>query len=209
MLLRMRWITFVLVCVSVLAVSILPAHATIALAPSPTIIEWFDSVEDPDTDDETFVLHNAFRDGGAYILPRDAVHRLQVKRDLHFLAIGELYFVPTGSPREFTGHVNGTDEVRFEREGAYEIDVYALNPVPELVERPLTRLLAYLFGTIAYAQTEFEYPETLHFTVTHGETVEECCSSVLFLPGLQASRLYRPIVIGDGEDRLSGRSTSS
>ena len=199
----MRWrITLVLVCMSALAVSVLPAHATTALAPSPTIIEWFDSVEDPDTGNEEFVTHNAFRDGGAYVLPHDAAHRLRVKPGLYFLATGELYFVPTGLPREFAGHVSGTDEVRFGREGAYEIDVYALNPVPELVERPLTRLLAYLFGTVAHAQTEFEYAETIHFTVTHEETVEECCSSVLFLPGLQASRLYRPIVIGDGEDRL-------
>src|SRR3989344_353937 len=45
---------------------------------------------------------------------------------------------------------------------------------------------------------EFEYiAGTAHVPCT-----QDCFSNVLFLPGIEASRLYRPEIVGDGEDKL-------
>jgi len=87
--------------------------------------------------------------------------------------------------------------------GIYETDIYASCPpdvslkVPSLFEK----LLAIVTPKVALAHWfNEEFVDTFEFTVVDVDDQPECCSSVLFLPGIQASRLYSQNLLG--EDRL-------
>ena len=84
--------------------------------------------------------------------------------------------------------------------GAYELDILSFPPPQVSFEDRLRRMIAnVLFADIAHAQFfEPTLIETLHFTIedVSASCVADCFSNVLFLPGLESSRLYRPNVIG-------------
>ncbi len=66
----------------------------------------------------------------------------------------------------------------------YEVDPPSENNVPWL-----QRIFAFLFRTVAYAQVSENFIETIRFTILEEGAVEECCSSVVFLPGIKGSVL--------------------
>ncbi len=78
--------------------------------------------------------------------------------------------------------------------GVYEFDVQF--QCANLVQRPswYENILALLKTKVAFAQSFPELPPiaTIRFTVTDANEISEpdCCSSVLFLPGIMSSQLY-------------------
>ncbi len=117
---------------------------------------------------------------------------------------GVLYFLSTPgdeSSRQYLSDItySGTS-FSFTQAGEYEVDVYK-NEFPSFEEirspSPL-HIFAWFFATPAYAQATGQFVETIHFTITDADApvYEECCSSVLFLPGLKGS------VLSIGSDTL-------
>lgn len=87
--------------------------------------------------------------------------------------------------------------------GVYETDIYASCPPDVSFKAPsfLDKLLAVITPKVALAHWfNEEFVDTFEFTVVDTDDQSECCSSVLFLPGIQASRLYKQEILG--EDRL-------
>ncbi|MBI5645127.1 hypothetical protein HY970_03445 [Candidatus Kaiserbacteria bacterium] len=86
--------------------------------------------------------------------------------------------------------------------GTYELDVVSI-PAPQVsYENSYGKRLAHaFFGEVAHAQLEGSVIETIHFTIVRPEPVctEQCFSNVLFLPGIESSRLYRPDYNGGTE----------
>lgn len=191
-------------------------------ANGPSQIVWGDRIEDPDTgkylsSDQIYIEH-----GETYAVPIGVskevyvqVQQIQDGSITPFLedAYGPLYFIPDpqSGVRQYVetiGGYLGAQELAWEHPGMYELDVY-LQPPPILSDRtPMwERVLSVLIGEIAHAQTGDEFVGTIRFTITDENDAppactQDCFSNVLFLPGIEASRLYRPRVIGDGEDRL-------
>lgn len=170
-------------------------------------MEWYAGHEDPDTGSFYATVEMVFEEGGTYALELGISRHFDIPQALidGDFYTGQLFLVANDGARQLVGEIGiFSDEITITKAGQYELDVYA-GIFSIMVNRGfLSRLFSFLFGETAYAEPIGDYSETLHFTITdvNVPTVEECCSSVLFLPGLQASRLYRPIVIGDGEDQL-------
>lgn len=154
---------------------------------------------DPDTDHLYEDQRIEIRDGGSYEIPLGAGGSGRVRIDdtnanpPFANGRGEAFFLPDPadlSVRESLGSAGG---LAFEREGTYEIDAYA-RPV---TEKPRNRFLAWLIP-VAHAQVDDPlYVDTIRFSITHGPPLEApCCSSVLFLPGMQGS------VLSSGGDTL-------
>jgi len=94
--------------------------------------------------------------------------------------------------REFVSRLGGffgSLEVAWPQAGSYELDIYE-GDEPVLILNPIPKIFAWLFGAPAYAQDPERFIETIRFTITAADLVAECCSSVLFLPGIMGSRLY-------------------
>lgn len=151
-------------------------------------------------------------DGGILLIEDSRTYSLplQQARRMAFLGMppdtfvyGKIYRIGDDSSREYISDIYYGSYFAFERAGVYELDMYEM-PVMVTHKSPTKFFAGIFLGEIAYAQEDgFTLAETIRFTVTdaNAPTVEECCSSVMFLPGLQASRLYTWTVI-DGEKRL-------
>ena len=87
---------------------------------------------------------------------------------------------------------DGDTVVSWPAAGSYEVDIFTLDPPILNFEDKVKRWLARIFfADIAYAQFGEPIPvETLHFTIQDVCTVD-CFSSIFFIPGFQASRLYQ------------------
>jgi pimeloyl-ACP methyl ester carboxylesterase len=89
-----------------------------------------------------------------------------------------------------------TADLAWPEAGSYELDIVFTEIIPQV--NAGWRKYVYLLGEVAEAQAGSTVIETLHFTIE--ELVEEpecpdadaegCYSNVLFLPGIEASRLY-------------------
>ena len=97
--------------------------------------------------------------------------------------------------------------------GTYELDISVMQ-ISESYNDTLKRWLARaLLADVAHAQFS-EVVETLHFTIQEAvpACVTDCFSNVLFLPGIESSRLYRPDGTEDGnkiwEPALRGHDNS-
>lgn len=156
---------------------------------------WGNVVEDPDTGETIVEDRIDMRNGGTYAVPLNVSRDVQIRNDDPFVfgAEGMLFYIPNPdeSTREFVNRLGGfvgAETLAWERPGVYELDVYEIEaPVPTL--NPFSRFFTWLFGTPAHAQSSESFIETIRFTVTEEGAVEECCSSVLFLPGIKGSRL--------------------
>lgn len=203
---RMRAASLLLTLTALVLVSVAYTPHAFA-APISFAVKWVSITEDPDTGEETRTVHQVFENGGTYPLSLGISRRLELSSNPEGAPyLGRLYSVSESGNREFLDSIPG--ELVFAEAGVYEVDVYEL-PLFQVVANPAKRLFAYFFGTTVHAAQappppELVYVTTIHFTITDADVldIEECCSSVLFLPGLQASRLYRETVIGDGEDWL-------
>ena len=161
---------------------------------------------DPNSGATTYELE--MEDGGIYYVPFGVAKDFYIEGD-GFNIDGDLYFLnPETGQRELVEYsyddIFGTPRVSWEKEGIYEVDIYDFGE-PQLEYSPFIRkFLAGLFHSIistAYAQTEDrdEYPkfiETISFTILEER---ECCSSVAFIPGLEASRLYKEGVLFENQ----------
>ncbi|HCM44056.1 TPA: hypothetical protein DIS55_03875, partial [Candidatus Kaiserbacteria bacterium] len=173
-----------------------------ASAHAISTLVWGDLIEDPDTGEIFFDDPVNMQDGGTYAVPLNVSKDVQVQTHdpFVFLAEGALFHIPgPEGAREFVASIGGffgSETLAWEGTGVYELDVYEVDaPVPTQVPW-LQRIFAYLFGTVAHAQAPENFIETIRFTITEEGAMEECCSSVLFLPGIMGSRLYE-----DGEKR--------
>ncbi len=104
---------------------------------------------------------------------------------------GELFSVTGDSARQFLGTTKDDDGLTLSA-GNYELDIYKNKPVFQVRRETVLEKFAALLMPRAYAGEVFDdeyYIGTIRFTITD-EPEPACCSSVLFLPGLMASRLY-------------------
>lgn len=107
---------------------------------------------------------------------------------------GKLYFIDedTGE-RVYKTDIagpSGSWELVWEDAGEYELDIYAWDePIPILSQIPWWQFLFDKFVAVAYAQAPEQFVETIHFTITEEGAAAQCCSNVLFLPGIKGSVL--------------------
>lgn len=138
------------------------------------------------------IVHN-IEEGGSYPVDLSTEYKLYVASELgSYIPEGYLYFINTEGQRELVANIGGyegVDSLIWERSGEYELDVYDMErPLP--VQSKLEYLFAnLLFANVAHAQVPGLYLETIHFTITDENAVAECCSSVVFLPGIKGSVL--------------------
>jgi len=156
---------------------------------------WGDVIEDPETGEIVDDNRVYMEDGGEYPVPFNTSRDVQVMTGDPFDRFGEgvLFHISDTieGTREYVANLDGffgDSTFAWEHPGVYELDVYFIgDPVPSVT--PWERLFTFLFGKIAHAQSPDLFIETIRFTITEESAVEECCSSVLFLPGLKGSRL--------------------
>jgi len=172
----------------VLVVFVIPHMAFAA-----STLHWTPFTENIDTGDRTYGTELFIEHGGTYEAPLNQLGEAFIQVDaLVFSTEGVLFYIPNpDSPtREF---VPSFDGFSFPYEGVYELDIYKGEaPMPTM--NPIQRIFARLFGISAYAQNPKLFIETIRFTITKEDAVAECCSSVLFLPGLQGSSLSAEIL---------------
>lgn len=109
--------------------------------------------------------------------------------------VGDLYFInPNTLEREAISLVGsnwGTEELAWAKEGSYELDVYDV-PLMQVRRPSWKNFLVHFLPQVAYAAPEGLdenwFVETIRFSVIEGEA-GDCCSSILFLPGIMGSRL--------------------
>lgn len=167
-----------------------------------TTLVWGNIVENPDGGGYTVEDPVNIQHGGTYAVPFNISKDVQVQNDNPsiFNVEGVLFYIPDPeeSTREFVEHVGGyfgAGTLTWERAGVYELDVYEMEPpIPTL--NPFSRFLAWLLGTPVHAQNSEHFLETIRFTIAEEGVVQECCSNVLFLPGIKGS------ILKSGSDTL-------
>lgn len=131
-----------------------------------------------------------------------------------YMPRGALYYIPnaasTGtSTREFVKSFRTADALLWEKQGVYELDIYGEAPPFLAIKNkvPFWKIALWLIiGQPAHADSpEDVFLGTIRFTITDKDAVAKCTincnSNVLFLPGIEGSRLYRPDYKG-GTDKL-------
>lgn len=117
-----------------------------------------------------------------------------------YMPRGELYYIPgtNQNTREFVKSFYTANALIWERAGVYELDIYG-EPPPFLAiknkESFWKLALRLIIGSTAHAgPNEDVFLGTIHFTITDKDAVQKCTtncnSNVLFLPGIEGSRLY-------------------
>jgi len=161
-------------------------HAT-----TVTSISWI--LIDPNSGEPRYDVPYTLEDNGTHAVPFDASGFLTIEADFAegcHSAGGEVFFIPNLAEPDTRVPVGPDYDFEWEQEGVYEIDIYDNLMVPTL--SPWDRFFSWLLPT-AHAQEEdpyHVYVETIRFTITEGPLPDApCCSSVLFLPGIQGSAL--------------------
>lgn len=80
--------------------------------------------------------------------------------------------------------------------GVYEVDIYASCPPDVSFKTPslVDKLLAVITPKVALAHWfNEEFADTFQFTVVDSNDQPECCSSVLFLPGIMGTELFEGV----------------
>lgn len=129
-------------------------------------------------------------EGGTYAVPFGVPGDVSIEATLpdepYYYPAGELFFINSDTgERESLGQADYG--LSWEQAGTYELDTYAQLIVPT---RTLWDRFFAWFVPTAYAAIYGDYVETIRFTITEGPLPSApCCSSVLFLPGIQGSVL--------------------
>ncbi len=135
----------------------------------------------------------AIQDGGTYAVPLNAPGDLRIETEFpevspYWQTAGEVFFInPDTGEREI---VPGFFEYGFAwpQEGTYEIDVYRF--FLTVNRSPFESFLAWLIPVAHAAQPYWTFVETIRFEIVEGPIPSPpCCSSVLFLPGIEGSAL--------------------
>lgn len=109
-----------------------------------------------------------------------------------FLYKGEIFYLGKdgNSNRELISY-NYLDGIGWSQTGIYEIDFY-FNCISLVKEKTLfKKIFALLKPQIAYASVSGEYIGTIRFVISKEEEIEECCSNVIFIPGIKGSVLKK------------------
>ena len=151
-------------------------------------------------ENEDYVVTAIIEDGGTYPLELGIEHSVIIGSEGNFFEWeGYLYRSSDSPERELVEHIggfDGVDRITFLNPGEYELDVYRVPP-PEVSVIPWWKnLLSAITPPTAYAQSSTDFIETIRFTITDIDATAECCSSVLFLPGIKGSVLKRDKLIG-------------
>ena len=192
--------------VIIIFVTIFSIHSSINATSSQLI---WSSLEDSIPFEELII-----QDGGTYSAPFGVVRNARVESDVTIGGTeGYLYFINSEtSTREQVIHIggnSGTNQFAWEQSGIYELDVYDAAIFP--VRSPLWKnFFAWLFPSVAHAQSEETFIETIRFAIEEETGVFECCSSVVFLPGIKGSvlktgsdTLWPPTIFSDDMTQLA------
>lgn len=128
------------------------------------------------------------QDSGNYVIPFDVVRNVRVESDLTIGGTeGYLYIInPETSVRELVAHIGGSagiNQFAWERSGTYELDVYdaGIFPVRKSVWE---NILVWLSPSLAHAQSEEMFIETIRFTIVEKLKVFD---PVIIIPGIMGS----------------------
>ncbi|HUO56369.1 MAG TPA: hypothetical protein VMU27_02975 [Candidatus Paceibacterota bacterium] len=176
---------------SLAAICIIFLLPRVCAADGTTNVTWgsivFDDTGAVISDDEVHI-----QDGGTFAVPLNVTEPLLIHNSSYPDVYGELYSVATSGERTYMGRYdgNGSATLAWNTVGTYEIDVYStyLNTPPITT---WSRAREFFFGgtVFAIALAPFFQIDTIHFTITDKNT-PAAASNVLFLPGIEASRLY-------------------
>lgn len=132
-----------------------------------------------------------------YTVPLNEARPALVALDNFPTGEGVLFFIPdpTSPTREFVTNIadlfSGPTNLSWSQAGVYELDVYQAPPPVEVYLPLWQRWFSWILPHSAYAQNPEDFIETIRFTIVDADApqYQECCSSVVFLPGFEASRL--------------------
>ena len=174
---------------------------------------WGDVVTDEETGETISDDRITIVEGGAYKVQLNVAKNAEIKyaSEEFFMPRGSLYYIPDANPntREFVESFHIFNTLSWKKSGVYELDIYG-EPPPLLSiknKAPFWKLaLRLIIGQPAYADSNDDvFLGTIQFTITDKDAVAKCTvncnSNVLFLPGIEGSRLYRPDYDG-GTDKL-------
>lgn len=184
--------------------------------PALSTLRWTPFTEDSETGEREYGEEVIFSDGAEEAVPFSTPGEISIETDFPVFGLeATLFYIPDpDSPtREFVasfgGFPNGSggfsfpfDELAWSTPGVYELDLYEIE-TPVLVQAPLWRqMLGWFIGSEAHAAEHATLIDRIRFTVL--EEIElppepeyaECCSSVVFLPGLKGS------VLKSGDDTV-------
>ncbi len=161
--------------------------------------EYYDCV---DFEPETFyiyTLESSIEDGGIFEIDISREYELSFEQVYSFpyYVDGYVYVVDEEGEREYVGNIrNGSILSDFlDVPGEYEIDMYKKG-IFLLQEHWWQPIASLLFSNVVYAEDEGEFIGTLHFSLVEKVDESECCSTIVFLPGIKGS------VLKSGEDSL-------
>ena len=152
-------------------------------------------------------------DGGTYAVPLNTAAPAYIMNTAAGPVIGILFYIDTSGESPVRQSVatmylhndSGDEPLAWGAAGSYELDILE-PPLPQMVNVRMKWIARLLFADIADAMAAPPGPvlETLHFTIQEAPPPCEtdCFSNVLFLPGVKASRLYRPQAVGGEENKL-------
>jgi len=164
---------------------------------------WGDVVTNEETGETISDDRITIVEGGTYSVQLNTSKHTEITyaSEEFYLPRGVLYYIPDATnpnTREFVKSLYLRNTLAWEKTGTYELDIYG-KPPPLLVienKEPLwKRASRLIIGSRAYAgSNEDVFLGTIQFTITDKDAVQtcetNCVSNVLFLPGIQASRLY-------------------
>ncbi|OGG52840.1 hypothetical protein A3H16_03885 [Candidatus Kaiserbacteria bacterium RIFCSPLOWO2_12_FULL_53_8] len=148
-------------------------------------------------------------DGGTYVVPLNTPAPAFIDSPFAFFDFtGTLYRIDDsgGTPvREEIATINclgctPESTLEWSSAGQYELDLPLFEPASQNFNDTLKRWLARVFfAEIAHAQ--IDPIETIHFTIEEAAAAcaNPCLSSIFFIPGFQASRLYQGNVISENQ----------
>ena len=152
-------------------------------------------IYDPGTGEARYDAPYTLADGDTAAVPFNVSGFIEIDIDLEpfLFPDGEVFLIdPDTGDRTLVGYAN---EMTWTQSGTYELDIYQYVVAPSL--SPWQRLFSWFMPIAHAAPPSWEYLETIRFIITEGELPPPpCCSSVLFLPGIQGS------VLKDGANTL-------
>ncbi|MDO8576438.1 MAG: HYR domain-containing protein [bacterium] len=152
-------------------------------------------------------------DGGTYAVSFNTAAPAYIMTTAAGPVIGILFYIDTSGESPVRQSVatmylhndSGDESLAWGAAGSYELDILE-PPLPQMVNVRMKWIARLLFADVAEAFMAPPGPvlETLHFTIQEAPTpcATDCFSNVLFLPGIEASRLYRPSVVGAPERQV-------
>jgi len=179
--------------VAVLGIALVIALPHVCRAEATSFLVWGNVVRDDNTNEIISDDRIHIQDGGTYPVSLHVSKRADVgPSGPEFSRSGVLFRIPDPQSSrvrvEWIGGPFGVNTLSWEQPGVYELDVYKVF-ISQNDRTPFRTFLHLFFGDNVYAQSADDFIETIRFTVTD-ETAVPKVSNVLFIPGMESSRLY-------------------